>query len=80
MYGAWCFGEPGILFVDEIKKYEPYKGDKYKIGQNPCVSGNTLILTNEGYKRIDKCVDKTTIWNGFEWSNVTPCVTGYDQR
>ena len=81
VHGAWKYGEPGILFVDEIKRKEPYKGDKYKIGQNPCVSGDTLILTNEGYKRIDECVDKeTTIWNGFEWSNVTPCVTGYDQE
>jgi ribonucleotide reductase alpha subunit len=81
VHGAWKYGEPGILFVDEIKRKEPYKGDKYKIGQNPCVVGDTLILTNEGYKRIDECVDKeTTIWNGFEWSNVTPCVTGYDQE
>ncbi len=81
VHGAWKYGEPGILFVDEIKRKEPYKGDKYKIGQNPCVSGDTLILTNEGYKRIDECVDKeTTIWNGYEWSVVTPCVTGYEQE
>jgi ribonucleoside-diphosphate reductase alpha chain len=81
VHGAWKYGDPGILFVDEIKRNEPYKGDKYKIGQNPCVTGDTLILTNEGYKRIDECVDKvTTIWNGFEWSVVTPCVTGYDQE
>ena len=35
-HGAWKYGEPGILFVDEIKRKEPYKGSKYKIGQNPC--------------------------------------------
>ena len=81
VHGAWKYGEPGILFVDEIKRKEPYKGSKYKIGQNPCVTGETLILTNEGYKRIDECVDKeTTIWNGYEWSVVTPCVTGFNQE
>lgn len=81
VHGAWKYGEPGILFVDEIKRKEPYKGSKYKIGQNPCVTCDTLILTNEGYKRIDECVDKeTTIWNGYEWSVVTPCVTGFNQE
>ena len=33
-----------------------------------------LILTNEGYKRIDEC-DKGNKLSGmgFEWSVVTPC-------
>lgn len=81
VHGAWKYGDPGILFIDEIKRKEPYKGDKYKIGQNPCVTGDTNILTKEGYKHIEECVDKETIiWNGFEWSVVTPRVTGYNQE
>nr|DAF35140.1 MAG TPA: ribonucleotide-diphosphate reductase subunit alpha [Bacteriophage sp.] len=36
---------------------------------NLCVHGETLILTSEGYKRMDKNVGKKfTIWNGTEWS------------
>lgn len=81
VYGAWRYGEPGVLFVDEIKRKEPYIGNEFQIGQNPCVTGDTLILTSEGYKRIDECVDKeTTIWNGSEWSNVVPAVTGENQE
>lgn len=49
-------------------------------GFNPCVSGDTEILTDDGYKRIDSLIDKeVTIWNGTEWSNVTPKITGRNQ-
>jgi ribonucleotide reductase alpha subunit len=50
-------------------------------GFNPCVTGETEILTSEGYQRIDELVDQPTkIWNGFEWSEVTPKITGYNQE
>ena len=48
VHGAWKYGEPGILFVDEIKRKEPYKGSKYKIGQNPCGETNLLTCSNGG--------------------------------
>lgn len=49
-------------------------------GFNPCVTGDTEILTRDGYTRIDSLVDQATeIWNGFEWSEVTPKVTGKNQ-
>jgi ribonucleoside-diphosphate reductase alpha chain len=74
-------GEPGVLFYNTINDDNTCKHLGNIEATNPCLVGETLILTNEGYKRIDECVDKeTTIWNGFEWSVVTPCVTGYDQE
>lgn len=36
------FGEPGFVFVS----------DKYDVGYNPCFSGDTLILTKDGYRKI----------------------------
>lgn len=55
--------------------------DPEVMGYNPCVTGDTEILTDDGYKQIDSLVDqKTTIWNGFEWSEVTPKITGYNQE
>ena len=39
------------------------------------------MLTRDGYKRIDDLVDTPTeVWNGYEWSLVTPKVTGIDQE
>ena len=74
-------GEPGILFYNTINDDNTCKHLGNIEATNPCVTGDTMVLTNEGYKRIDECVGKeTTIWNGFEWSVVTPCVTGYDQE
>lgn len=49
-------------------------------GFNPCVAGETEILTSSGYQRIDSLVDKEVdVWNGFEFSTVTPRITGLNQ-
>ncbi len=48
--GAWEGGDPGMLFMDEINRRHPvwYLG---KItATNPCVSGDTRILTPQGWK------------------------------
>lgn len=48
---------------------------------SPCVSGNTLLLTSEGYRPISSLEgQEIEIWNGFEWSNVMPEVMGHHQR
>jgi ribonucleotide reductase alpha subunit len=55
--------------------------DKNVIVFNPCVTGDTEILTSDGHKRIDSLVDQEIeIWNGFEWSKVTPKITGKNQE
>jgi hypothetical protein len=62
-------GEPGFYFSNNTEW-----------GTNPCVSGDTEILTDDGYKRIDSVVDtEVNIWNGFEFSKVTPKITGTNQ-
>ena len=73
--------EPGILFWDSIIKESP--ADCYAKfgfvtkGTNPCVTGNTNILTKEGNKIIRDCIGKvTTIWNGSLWTSVIPKITG----
>ena len=63
-------GEPGFGFTNNSDW-----------GTNPCVTGDTEILTKEGYRTIESLVNKEVdIWNGFEWSNVTPKITGYNQH
>lgn len=63
-------GEPGFDFTNNMDG-----------GFNPCVRGDTSILTKDGYKRIDSLVGKKLeIWNGFEWSIVEPKITGHNQK
>ena len=79
----WDYAEPGFLFWDEIKRWNMLSNNKEfeYAGVNPCVSGDTLILTEEGYIRIDSLVDKEiNVWNGYEFSTVTPKVTGINQQ
>lgn len=42
-----------------------------------CVTGDTKILTRKGQVNIEKVVGKSVeVWNGVEWSEVTPFTTG----
>jgi ribonucleoside-diphosphate reductase alpha chain len=48
---------------------------------NPCVTGETVILTDQGYKRIDSLINtEVTVWNGFDWSITVPRITGENQE
>ncbi len=78
---AWTRAEPGVLFYDTINKDNPMESEFGPIVTcNPCVTGDTLILTDKGYKPIVELVGKnTTIWNGYEWSEVAPKRMGLNQ-
>lgn len=79
----WDYAEPGVLFWDRITKYNLMSEDSYfsYAGTNPCVTGDTLILTDAGYFPIEILVgEKINIWNGYEWSEVVPKVTGKNQK
>ncbi len=56
--GAWEGGDPGMLFMDEINRRHPvwYLG---KItATNPCVSGDTRILTPQGWKKAQEIFEE----------------------
>jgi len=74
-------GVPYISFKDNVNN----KNNQSNIGtithSNLCVVGETLILTNNGYKEIQTLTDqKVNVWNGFEFSNVTIKKTGENQK
>jgi len=81
---AWKSAEPGILFWDNIINESIsscYGDDWIETSTNPCVSKDTLILTDLGYYEIkDKINQKVNIWNGKEFSEVIPIITGYNQK
>ena len=60
-----------IELADRVIKH------RYQNIVNPCVPGDTPILTRKGYVPIKLLVDREVeIWNGKEWSKVTPFSTG----
>ncbi len=81
MDSNYNFAEPGFILVDRINRFNNLWFTENLRATNPCVTGDTLILTSKGYRRIDKLVgEKIDVWNGFEWSKVEPRVTGRDQK
>lgn len=66
MHSVQQSGEPGFIFTDS-----------YDFTYNPCVTADTPILTDKGYVQIIETIGKpTNVWNGKEWSEVTPFSTG----
>lgn len=78
---AYNRAEPGFLNMELALSESNIWYIEDLVTTNPCVSGDTEILTREGYERIDSLIDiETEIWNGFEWSKVTPKITGKNQE
>lgn len=76
-------GERGIFnrqAVDNrIAKYGR-RQTGHEWGPNPCVTGDTRILTKTGYRQIGTLVGETVeVWNGERWSQVTPFSTGVNE-
>jgi ribonucleoside-diphosphate reductase alpha chain len=76
----WSTGDPGLLFIDNMLKNSPIKEEDNPRFSNPCVTGDTLVLTNKGQIPIIDLLDTpTVVWNGYEWSEVIPKQTGSKQ-
>jgi ribonucleoside-diphosphate reductase alpha chain len=56
---AWECGDPGVQFDDIIQKWHTCKNSGRIEATNPCVTGDTLIATAEGWKRIKDLVGKS---------------------
>ena len=77
---TWNNGEPGFFFVDTVNKFNPHPELGKLEACNPCVSGDTQILTDKGYFPIRDLVGlPVNVWNGEEFSQVVPRITGKDQ-
>lgn len=76
------YAEPGAIFIDTVRNWNLLSEyEDYKINvSNPCVTGDTFILTDKGNVPIKELVDKEiNVWNGYQWSKVTPKITGHNQ-
>ena len=62
---AWKSAEPGLIFFDQINKYNVFakaRGGPLK-ATNPCVTGDTLIYTDSGLRRVKDLYDNQTDFN-----------------
>ena len=53
---AWQCADPGVQFDDTIQKWHTCKGTDRIYASNPCVTGDTLVATADGWRRIDSLV------------------------
>jgi hypothetical protein len=76
-------GERGLFSIAGIKNKMKRIGKRdtnRNFAPNPCVTGDTLLLTDNGYMNIKSLVDiSVNIWNGNQWSKVIPFSTGVNK-
>jgi ribonucleotide reductase alpha subunit len=74
-------GTPYMLYKDTINAHNNQSNLGTIKSSNLCVSGDTLILTNEGEIPIQSVVDQlVSVWNGEKWSLTTVRKTGENQQ
>ncbi|ACB40531.1 intein-containing adenosylcobalamin-dependent ribonucleoside-diphosphate reductase [Pyrobaculum neutrophilum] len=62
--GAWDSGDPGVIYKDNLNASNPLLGEEIEVAGhrfryvwravNPCVTGDTKVLTKEGYLNISE--------------------------
>ncbi|HKZ06297.1 MAG TPA: LAGLIDADG family homing endonuclease [Methylomirabilota bacterium] len=58
-YAAWACADPGVQYDTTINEWHTCPADGRINASNPCVTGDTLVATAEGWQRIDSLVGRT---------------------
>ncbi|HJU05440.1 MAG TPA: LAGLIDADG family homing endonuclease [Nitrospiraceae bacterium] len=58
-WAAWICADPGTQYDTTVNEWHTCPEDGRINASNPCVTGDTLIATGEGWQRIDALVGKT---------------------
>ncbi|MEX1278915.1 MAG: LAGLIDADG family homing endonuclease [Chloroflexota bacterium] len=53
---AWICGDPGIQYHDNVNRWHTSANTAPINASNPCVTGDTLVATDQGWRRIDSLV------------------------
>ena len=57
--GTWVCGDPGAQYEDTIQRWHTCKTTGPINSSNPCVTGDTLVATEDGLRRIDSMLGET---------------------
>jgi len=63
---AWQCADPGVQYDSTINEWHTCPSDGKINASNPCVTGETLIATTEGHRRIADLVGKATFAIGSD--------------
>ena len=58
-WAAWICADPGTQYDTTINEWHTCPEDGRINASNPCVTGDTLVATAQGWQRIDELVGKT---------------------
>lgn len=77
-HNAWADGCPGLLNMSTIRRMHNMEYVHPVESTNPCLLGNSLILTSYGLSRIEDLDGSgaVRIWNGSKWSESTVFCSG----
>lgn len=65
---AWQNGEPGVFFLDTARRNDPELGIGTIQATNPCLSGNTIMLTRQGLQPIAALAGSDAeFWTPLGW-------------
>ena len=67
---AWKCGDPGLVFGENINRYNTCINDEAIIANNPCQPANALLLTPEGIKKLGNLDEGDTIWSEDGWVQI----------
>ncbi len=64
--GTWVCGDPGLQYEDTIQRWHTCPNSAPINSSNPCVTGDTLVATEDGLRRIDALVGTTPTVVGLD--------------
>jgi ribonucleotide reductase alpha subunit len=78
-HNAHATADPGLLLIDNAKRRSPIRD--FVTCTNPCLVGETLVLTRNGSRPIQSLVGQSVeVWDGKNWQVIDNFrVTGFDQ-